>query len=173
MKREKRLERNGKNRYNKQVNPFHKTIIGKPKKRLIEAAADIGLNYSELSHEVTNHFKSHIMKKHGEGVLSITEMDFEKIPAIVRQPDLAIIGTIREGAIVNVYVKREHGTTYLYYDEALNSNRNKALRARTFFKIVKPLDMENLERIVIMNGKTDLSRAKKIIAAGGHPGGEE
>jgi len=46
------------------------------------------------------------------------------------------------------------------------------LRARTFFKVVKPLDMENLERIVIMNGKTDLSRAKKIIAVGGHPGGE-
>jgi len=45
------------------------------------------------------------------------------------------------------------------------------LRARTFFKIVKPLDMENLERIVIMNGKTDLSRAKKI-AIGSHPGGE-
>jgi len=56
----------------------------------------------------------------------------------------------------------EHGTTYLYYDEALNSTRNKALRAGTFFKIVKPLDLENLERIVIMNGKTDLSKAKKL-----------
>ena len=154
------------------MNPFHKTTIGKPKKWLIEAAADVGLDYSELSHEVTNHFKSHVMRKHGEGVLSITEKDFEKIPAIVRQPDLAIIGTIRERAIVNIYVKMEHRITYIHYDEALNSNRNKALRARTFFKIVKPLDMENLERIVIMNGKTDLSKAKKIIAAGGHPGGE-
>ena len=101
------------------MNPFHKTTIGKPKKWLIEAAAEIGLDYSELSHEVTNHFKSHVMRRHGEGVLSITEKDFEKTPAIVRQPDLAIIGTIRNGAIVNVYVKMEHGTTYLYYDEAL------------------------------------------------------
>jgi hypothetical protein len=32
--------------------------------------------------------------------------------------------------------------------------------------------MGNLERIVNMNGKSDLSRAKKIIAAGGYPGGE-
>ena len=64
------------------MNPFHKTTIGKPKKWLIEAASDIGLDYSELSH------------------------------------------------------------------------------------------MENLQRIVNMNGKSDLSRAKKIIAAGGYPGGE-
>jgi len=154
------------------VNPFHKTTIGKPKKWLIEAAAEIGLDYSELSHEVTNHFKDHVIRRHGYGKLPITDKDFEKIPAIVRNPDMAIIGTIREGAIVNVYTKRETGITYLYFDEMLNSNRNRALRGRTFFKIVKPLDMENLERIIIMNGKTDLSRAKKIIAAGGYPGGE-
>jgi hypothetical protein len=154
------------------VNPFHKTTIGKPKKWLMEAAEEIGLNYSELSHEVTNHFKSHVLKRHGQGALSITERDFEKIPGIVRSPDLAIIGIIRNEALLNVYVKMEPGTSYLYYDEVLSSNRNKALRARTFFKIVKPLNMNNLERIVNMNGKTDLSRVKKIIAAGGHPGGE-
>ena len=159
-------------RYYEQVNPFHKTTIGKPKKWLIEAAVEIGLDYSNLSHEVTNHFKNHVINRHGQGALPITEQDFEKIPGIVRNPDLAIIGIIREGKLINVYVKMESGTTYLYYDETLSSNRNKALRARTFFKIVKPLNMENLERIVIMNGKTDLSRAKKFIAAGGHPGGE-
>jgi hypothetical protein len=32
--------------------------------------------------------------------------------------------------------------------------------------------MENFERIVTMNGITDTTRAKKIIAAGGYPGGE-
>jgi len=135
------------------VNQFNKTVIGEPAQWLIEAAAEIGLDYSELSHEITNHFKSHVVKRHGLGALSITEQDFEKIPGIVRSPDLAIIGVIRENALINVYVKMEPGTTYLYYDETLNSNRNKALRARTFFKIVKSLDMNNLERIIIMNGK--------------------
>jgi len=154
------------------VNPFHKTTIGKPKKWLITAAAEIGLDYSNLSHEVTNYFKDHVIRRHGQGKLPITDKDFEKIPVIVRNPDLAIIGTIRNKAIVNVYVKMEQGATYLYFDEMLNSNRNRALRGRTFFKIVKPLDMENLERIVNMNGITDMSRAKKIIAAGGYPGGE-
>jgi len=118
------------------MNPFHKTTIGKPKKWLIEAAAEIGLDYSELSH------------------------------------DLAIVGSIRKGELRNVYVKMEPGITYLYFDKVLNSNRNKVLRGSTFFKIVKSLDMENLERIVNMNGKSDLSNAKKIIAAGGHPGDE-
>ena len=158
--------------YKKQVNPFHKTTIGKPKKWLIEAASDIGLDYSELSHEVTNYFKEHVEKRHGQGVLAITDKDLEKIPEIVKKPDLAIIGTIRKGEIRNVYVKMESGVTYLYFDKVLNSNHNKALRGSTFFKIVKPLDMEILERIVNMNGKFDLSRAKKIIAAGGYPGGE-
>ena len=66
----------------------------------------------------------------------------------------------------------EPGVTYLYFDKVLDSNRNRALRGSTFYKIVKPLDMGNLERIVNINGISDLSRAKKIIAAGGHPGGE-
>ena len=154
------------------MNPFHKTTIGKPKKWLIEAAAEIGLDYSELSHEVTNHFKDHVIKKHGKGALAITDKDFEKIPEIIRSPDLAIIGIKRKGRSRNVYVKRESGQTYLYYDEMLNGNHNKALRGCTLFKIVKPLDMENFEKIVTMNGITDLSKAKKIIAAGGHPGGE-
>ena len=98
------------NRYCKeQMNPFHKTTIGKPKKWLIEAAADIGLDNSDLSHEVTNHFKEHVEKRHGQG------------------------------EIRNVYVKMEPWVTYLYFDKVLNSNHNKALRACTFFKIVKPL----------------------------------
>ena len=157
---------------NKEVNPFHKTTIGRPRKWLLEAAADIGLDYSELSHEVTNHFKEHVAKRHGLGALAMTDTDFEKIPTIVRKPDLAIIGIVRKGEIRNVYVKMESGATYLYFDKVLDSNHNKALRACTYFKIGKPLDMENLERIVNMNGSSDLSVAKKVIAAGGHPGGE-
>jgi hypothetical protein len=146
--------------------------MGKPKKWLIDAAAEIGLDYSELSHEVTNHFKGHIEKRHGQGELAITDKDLEKIPDIIREPDLAIIGIKRKGRTRNVYVKMESGLTYLYYDEVLDSNHNKALRGCTLFKIVKPLDMKNLERIVSMNEKTDLSGTKKIIAAGGRPGGE-
>jgi hypothetical protein len=146
--------------------------ITKPEPWLIEAAASIGLDYAGLTHEVTNYFRNHVKKRHGQGALAILDTDFDLIPAIGKGPDMAIIGTIREGVIVNAYAKREAGRTYLYFDEVMNSTHNKALRSRTFYKIVKPLDMEGFEKIVTMNKISDLSRAKKVIAAGGHPGGE-
>jgi len=153
------------------MNPFKVKKIGNPEKWLINAAASIGLDFAGLTHEMTNHFRNHVIKRHGQGILAINEKDFDEIPKIVKAPDLAIIGTIREGALINAYAKMETGATYIYFEEVLDSNRNKALRGRTFFKIIKPLDMENFERIVAMNGITDLTKAKKI-AAGGHPGGE-
>jgi hypothetical protein len=153
-------------------NHFEIILLGKPESWLIDAAASIGLDFAGLTHELTDHFKNHVKKRHGKGALAILDMDFDRIPGIVKAPDMAIIGVIREGAAINAYTKREAGATYLYFDEVLDSNRNKALRGRTFYKIAKPLDMDNFEKIVIMNGISDLSGAKKVIAAGGHPGGE-
>ena len=145
--------------------------IGKPEKWLLDAAAGIGLDYSGLPHEVTNYFKNHVIKRHGKGVLAITVNDFDKIPVIVKAPDMAIIGAIRKGVLFNAYAKRFAGETYLYFDEVLNSTHNLALRSRTFYKILKKLDTEGFMKIIIMNGKSDISRAKNI-AAGGHPGEE-
>ncbi|MDR2476527.1 MAG: hypothetical protein LBD18_01930 [Treponema sp.] len=51
---------------------------------------------------------------------------------------------------------------YLYFDEVLNRNRNKSLRSRTFYKIVKTLDMNSFEKTVTMNEISGLSRAKKL-----------
>jgi hypothetical protein len=154
------------------VNPFSVTKTGKPEQWLIEAAASVGLDFSALFHEETNFFRNHVRKRHGQGALAILDTDFDLIPAIVKAPDMAIIGTLRKGVIVNAYVKREAGRTYLYFDEVMNSTHHKALRSRTFYKIVKPLDMEGFEKIVTMNGISDLSKARKVIAAGGRPGGE-
>jgi len=151
---------------------FTATKIARPMPWLIEAAASVGLDYSALAHEVTNHFRNHVMKRHGAGALAITNADFDLIRGIVETPDLAIIGTVRKRATVNAYAKRHVGWTYLYFDEVLNSTHNRVLRSLTLYKMVKALDMGNLERIVAMNGVSDLSRARRVIAAGGHPGGE-
>ena len=143
------------------MSSFEVETIGKPEKWLIEAAANIGLDYSGLTHEITNHFKNHVVNRHGQGALAIHEKDFEKIQSIVNAPDMAIIGAFRKGDLFNAYVKRINRETYLYFDEVLDSNRNKALRSRTFYKIVKELDMEGFEKIVTMNEKSDISKAKK------------
>ena len=154
------------------MNIFQKIVITKPQKWLVEAASSIGLDYSELSHEVTIYFLEHVIKRHNQGNLAITEGDYKKLLGIVIAPDMAIIGATRGNKIFNAYTKRTDGATYLYFDEVMNSNRNKALRGSTYYKIKKQLDMDGFVRIVTMNGKSDISKAKKIIAAGGHPGGE-
>jgi hypothetical protein len=151
---------------------FTVTKIGSPEPWLVGAAASVGLDYAGLTHEVTNYFENHVRKRHGRGTLAILNTDFDLIPGIVKAPDMAIIGAIRKGSIVNAYAKREAGRTYLYFDEVMNSTHNRALRSRTFYKIMKPLDMEGFEKIVTMNELSDLSGARKVIAAGGHPGGE-
>jgi hypothetical protein len=154
------------------VDTFNKIVIEKPRQWLIEAASSIGLDYSELSHEVTLFFLKHVVKRHGGGNLAMSAKDYKKMQWIVKSPDLAIIGGTRGKKIFNAYAKRIDGETYLYFDEVMNSKRNKALRGCTFYKIKKLLDMDGFIRIVTMNGKSDVSGAKKIIAAGGHPGGE-
>ena len=84
-----------------------------------------------------------------------------------------IIGVVLDATfLVGCYYVTLDGKTYLYFDELLDSTHNKVLRSRTFYKIRKELDMEGFLKIVTMNEKSDISRAKKIIAAGGYPGGE-
>jgi hypothetical protein len=93
------------------VQPFEVTIPGKPEAWLLEAAASIGLDYSALTHEVTDHFRNHVINRHGDpskhGTATVTYMDFDKIPAIVKAPDMAILGARRWGNLCNVYIKIE------------------------------------------------------------------
>jgi len=157
-----RVEKNGNNRYKERVNQFTKTAIGKPETWLIEAASSVGLDYSELTHEVTAFFLQHVVSRHSKGHLAIGERDYKKIPGILKAPDLAIIGASRGKKLFNVYAKRIDGETYLYFEDVLNSTHNKTLRGSTFYKIKKELDIDNLVRIITMNGKSDVMKAKKI-----------
>jgi hypothetical protein len=144
--------------------PFSKTGIGSPAPWLIEAAASIGLDYSRLVHEVTNEFRLHVINRHGDparhGRATITDVDFGRIPAIVKAPDMAIIGASRQGALCNVYIKIDAGLTCLYFDEVLNSRKNKALRGSTFYKVTRPLSLDEVLNNVTRNDKTDVSNAK-------------
>jgi hypothetical protein len=148
------------------VKLFIKTEIGPPERWLIEAAAAIGLDLSGFTHETTNELTSHSMKRHGDpkthGAAAITEADFEHIPGIIKTPDHAIIGADRKGTLINAYAKADAGSTYLYFEEVLQSRKNKALRGKTLYKVNKPLTLEEFIKIVTMNKKTDISGAKKI-----------
>ena len=156
---------------------FSKTTIGKPEQWLIEAAANIGLDYSKLSHETTNELIDHSIKRHGDrnihGGATITDSDFLRIPEIVKMPHYAIIGAIRKETLINAYARIHRNITYLYFEEILTGRRNKALRGKTLYKITRPLSFDEFLKNVSRNGKTDISKASilNVQTAGGHPGG--
>ena len=159
---------------------FIKTVIGKPEQWLINNAASIGLDFSNLIHEITSELISHSMKRHGNpkihGAATITEIDFKRIPDIVKTPDYAIIGAIRKETLLNLYAKIFNDITFMYFEEVLISRRNKALRGKTLYKITRALSIEDIMKNLTKNNKTDISKAKvvdmkNVQTAGGYPGG--
>jgi hypothetical protein len=145
---------------------FTKVTIGAPEPWLIEAAASIGLDYAGFRHEITSDFKRHVVKRHGNpdfhGRATITEADFTLIPDIVKMPDAAIIGASRKGQLYNIYAKTGPDMTYIYFEQVLNSRRYRVLRGSTFYKVSRPLVMDDIRKIVIWNDKTDLSGAAVV-----------
>jgi hypothetical protein len=148
----------------KMKNQFSRTTIGIPEQWLIEEAAGIGLILAEFVHETTNQFKDHVINRHGNpeihGAATVTEADFLRIPGIINAPDMAIIGAKRKGKLINAYVKAENKITYLYFEEILESRRNKTLRGCTFYKVTRPLTADDILKKVTRNDKTDISGAK-------------
>jgi hypothetical protein len=93
---------------------------------------------------------------------------------------MAIIGAIRWSIPCNIHIKIDMGNTYLYFEDILNSNRNKCLRGRTLYKVTRHLSLDEILKNVVRNEKTDISKAKivtfpkktNVQTAGSHPGGE-
>ncbi|GHV75551.1 hypothetical protein AGMMS49942_03720 [Spirochaetia bacterium] len=148
------------------MNQFDKTIIGKPEPWLIEAAAEIGFDFTGFRHETTSDFKRHVIKRHGNpaihGRATITEADFSRIPDIVKKPDNAIVGATRKGRLYIIYAKTEPDMTYIYFEQILDSHRYRVLRGNTFYKVTRPLGMDDIKKIVTWNDKTDISGAVSV-----------
>ena len=161
----------------KKVKPLEITVIGKPAQWLVEAAAAAGLDISGLIHEVTNYSKSHSIKRHGnaeteraQGQVPVTLADFDRVPEIVKNPDCAIINIKRNGGTVIAYAKKFEDHTVIYFEEVLNSKRNKSLRSKTIFKKMGTVKADTFLKILKNNIHTDVSEIKMVVGAGGYPG---
>ena len=161
------------------MNIFNKIVVTKPQEWLIEAASSIGLDYSELTHEVTDDFVTHCKNEHGNteiekarGQLPIVPADFELISDIVKNPNCAIIGFKKFGQTFNAYLKRGANGSVIYYEVVLNSKRNKSLLSKTMYKKMGTVSNETFLKIVSNNANTDVSGSKTVVGAGGNPGGE-
>jgi hypothetical protein len=161
------------------VNFLDITKIGKPEKWLVEAGASIGLDLAVLTHEVTNYFVNHGIKRHGnaetekaQGQLPVTTADIRRIPDVVKAPDCAIIGIKQHGGTLIGYAKKFENWTAIYYEEVLDSKKNKALRSKTIYKKMGTVSSETFLKIVANNAHTDVSNIKMVVGAGGQPGRE-
>ena len=146
----------------------NKTIIGKPEQWLLNAALEIGLNYSELVHEITDDFINHSIKRHGDrnlhGAATITATDFDLIPEIIKNPDYSVIGAIRNEIIINAYAKHINGLAYLYFEDVMKSRKNNSLRGKTLYKVTRLLSLDEFLNNVSRNNKTDISKAAIVRA---------
>jgi hypothetical protein len=150
------------------MQPLEVTPVGKPELWLLEAAASIGFDFSGFVHETTNQFRDHVINRHGDpvihGAATVTDGDFFRIPGIIQAPDMAIIGAKRKGALYIVYVKIETGITYFYFEQILDSRKNKALRGSTFYKVTRSLSLDEVLKSVSRNNKTDITGTKIYIS---------
>jgi hypothetical protein len=155
------------------------TSIGKPEKWLVEAAAEMSLDISGISHEYTNYFVNHSLNRHGDtkaemdqGQIPITRADIGLIPEVIKDPNYTAIGIKRHGVTLIAYAKFFTDWTMIYLEEVLNSRKNKALRSATMFKKKGKIGMETFIKILSNNAHTDVTGIKKVVGAGGNPGEE-
>lgn len=160
------------------MNQFIRTTIGKPEKWLIEAATSIGIEITGFTHEVTNSFKTHVFKQHGNdkserarGQIAVTQADIEKIPDIVKAPDCAVIGIKKDSEILIAYSKKYKNNTVVYYEEVLTGKKSKALRSKTMFIKIGSMSNEAFYNIAGDHAHVDMSGVKIVVGAGGHPDG--
>ncbi|GMO60091.1 MAG: hypothetical protein Ta2G_20130 [Termitinemataceae bacterium] len=156
-------------------NKFSKANIGKVDEWLVKEAKKAGLNIDGFDHEVTNFFINHAMKKHGNektekqrGQLPLTEDDFEKLPHLVSSPDYAIIGAKKDNQTIIAYAKEINNGATIYFEEVLDSKKNKSLRSMTMFKLRGNVSVEKFNKVVSNNGKSDLSNAIIVVGVGGN-----
>jgi len=137
------------------------------------------LNIDGFEHEITSEFVAHTIKKHGNekiemsrGQIAVKESDFDKIPEIVKNPNIAIIGAKRNSKDMVIYAKEIQDGTTLYFEEVLSGNKNKTLRGKTMYKRQGGIEKEKLINIITNREKTNVSKAKIIVGAGGYSGVE-
>jgi len=153
------------------LNQLKKQGLGKAAKWLVDNAKELGIDIDGFEHEITDYFKSHVLKEHGDpekeklkGQIAIIEDDFERIADIVKNPNLAMIGAKRDGKNIFYYVKKIDDGTTLYVEEILS--RKKGLQSKTMFKRKKDVSVDKFKNIVSMNNRTDMSNVKIVSPVG-------
>ncbi|GHT53191.1 hypothetical protein FACS1894106_3710 [Spirochaetia bacterium] len=161
-----------------------RTTIGQADQWVVSnEKAAAGIDISGFTHEITNHFIIHTIKKHGNpqveqprGNVAITNDDFLRIPQMIESPDITCFGLKRrskgktQDAIL--YAKDFDDGASLLFEVILTGKANKALRGVTFFKKKNRLTKEKVFNILNEDKQNDISNLKIVVGAGGQTGDE-
>jgi hypothetical protein len=165
-------------KWDKKSNSFEKISIGKAAEWLVDCTKEAGLDIDGLEHIITNQFKSHVLNEHGDpekerlrGQIAVNEDDFEKLLDIIDKPDRAIIGVKRSGKDVIYYIKKMDDGTIFYLEEIINSKNNQWLLSKTMFKRKRDISDYKLIKIISMNNRTNVSKARIVnpVGTGSNP----
>jgi len=134
------------------LNDFRKWSVGKASEWLVDHAKEIGIDIKGFEHEISNYFKNHVLKEHGNperekarGQIAVNEDDFEKIAGIVENPDHAMIGAKRDGKDVLFYTKKMDDGTIIYVEDVIKNKDNKGLLGKTMFKKVNDVTKDKFK----------------------------
>ena len=138
---------------------------------LSENAKKVGLDITNMYHQITTDFITHTLKSHGEhgsekrrGNIAITREDFSYIADIVSEPTFVLFGVKRDGQDRIIYVKDLDDGSALYFEEILSGAKNKCLRGKSLSRQKNRITVERLKTILEANRRNDIS--KMIIAFG-------
>jgi hypothetical protein len=142
---------------------------------LVEAVNDIGIDINgfnhalpqeSINHAVKSHSSPEIEKNNGQKVLK--PEDFEKVNAIIKNPDYTMVGVKKGDQDIIAYAKTFDDGTFIYIEEIVNSKKQpKSLVAKTLYNRNKRVDSVKFRNII--GNRTDVSNGKIIVGAGGNP----
>ena len=89
----------------------------------------------------------------------------------MKTPDYTIIGIKRDKETLIAYSKKYDDNTVIYYEEVLSGKKSKSLRSKTMFIKIGNMSNKAFLNIAANHAHADLSGAKIVVGAGGHPDG--
>ena len=138
---------------------------------LVDLAAQAGLNIKGYKHKVTQDFKKHVLKQHGNsivenarGQIPVTEKELEHIDEILQNPDFAAVGIKRKNKYGKfedriILVKTTNNSTILF-EEVLSGKKNKALNAKSLIVKKGKITESSLIHILESNNKNEIRNIK-------------
>jgi hypothetical protein len=170
--------------HERNYNPPHKKLwLGKINDWIVENIKETGVDTTGFSRNITNDFVVHVNAHHGDEKTekdrtqtAVSPQDFEKIFEITKSPDYAMVGMKRTTKLgikdSIVYAKAIGGKTFIYIEVIHTGKKNRALSSVTLFIKNTVLSPNSLFTNIKSNSKNDVTNAKIIGEAGGHPGDE-